>query len=200
MQGVSVVRDDGTRGKIVADDGEGWLVVEFNDGSRFGISAKALIQEQDGTYRFSLHAPPLRGEAAGSEEMIIPVIAEELTVEKERVAKAKVRVHKRVESHEELANIPRTREEVTVERVQVNQFVDNEPPVVRDEDGVLIIPVLEEVLVVDKRLLLREEVRIYKRQTTTTTSQTVTLRREVVDLEREEINSTERSDTDTTRG
>jgi stress response protein YsnF len=49
---------------------------------------------------------------------------------------------------------------------------------------VLIIPVVEEILVVEKRLLLREEVRLSKRLTTTSVPQKVTLRREVVDIER----------------
>ena len=51
----------------------------------------------------------------------------------------------------------------------------------------LIIPMIEEVLVVEKRILLREEIRISKRRTTTSTPQKIELRREVVNIEREEL-------------
>jgi stress response protein YsnF len=51
---------------------------------------------------------------------------------------------------------------------------------------VLVIPVLEEMAVVEKRLVLREEVRVSRRSTTTTASHVVTLRREVAEVERVE--------------
>lgn len=46
-----------------------------------------------------------------------------------------------------------------VERIPVGREV-HEPPQVREEDGVLVVPVVEEILVVEKRLLLKEEVRV----------------------------------------
>jgi len=48
----------------------------------------------------------------------------------------------------------------------------------------MIVPLLEEVLVVEKRLMLREEVRISKRRNETHRPQTVTLRKEDVNVER----------------
>ena len=48
----------------------------------------------------------------------------------------------------------------------------------------VIIPVFEEVLVVEKRLLLREEVHLSKRTARSNVPQTVVLRHEVVDIER----------------
>jgi uncharacterized protein (TIGR02271 family) len=59
------------------------------------------------------------------------------------------------------------REDVTVQRVPINEYVDATPPI-RYEDDTVIIPVMEEVLVVQKRLLLREEVVVRKRQATDT--------------------------------
>jgi len=56
-------------------------------------------------------------------------------------------------------------EDVTVERVQVNRLVDAAPQSRQDGDTT-IIPVVEEVITVQKRLLLREEVRITRRRTT----------------------------------
>ena len=123
-------------------------------------------------------------------EIVIPVVAEELTVETQQVVRGSVRVNKRIESREEVVDAPSTRDEVVVERIAVNAFVEGDAPTVRDEDGVLIIPVIEEVTVSEKRLLIREEVRISRRRTTTNHPQTVVLRREVVDVERDEFDGT----------
>ena len=48
----------------------------------------------------------------------------------------------------------------------------------------MIIPLVEEVLVVERRLLLREELRITRRQETRSEAQTVTVRSEDVVIER----------------
>ena len=94
-----------------------------------------------------------------------------------------VRVHKTVQERTETVDQPTFEEKIEVERVTVNQFVDAPPPV-RYEGDVMIIPLLEEVLVVEKRLVLREEVRISKRRETVNKPQQIVLRREEVTLER----------------
>jgi uncharacterized protein (TIGR02271 family) len=192
MQGVSVVRDDGARGTVVAEETPGQLVVEFKDGSRFVVSAYSLVPQNDGSYRLPLGAAHPPG-AAASEEVIIPVVAEEFTVETHQVARGKVHVHKRIETREEVVDTPVVVEEVVVDHIPVNKVVDDVDvvPTVREEAGVLVIPVIEEVLVVQKQLLVREEVRVFKRRTTTTTPQTVVLRREVVDIRREDLTGTD---------
>src|SRR5581483_12103193 len=50
-------------------------------------------------------------------------------------------------------------EEVQVEHIPVNRIVETRPGV-RQEGDVTIVPVIEEVITVQKRLLLREEVRV----------------------------------------
>jgi uncharacterized protein (TIGR02271 family) len=67
--------------------------------------------------------------------------------------------------------------------VPINRVVDG-PISVRSEEDTLVIPLLEEVLVVEKRLLLKEEVRITKRRVETHMPQRVTLRREEAVVER----------------
>jgi uncharacterized protein (TIGR02271 family) len=89
---------------------------------------------------------------AEAEELVIPVVAEELTIEKQRVARGKVRVQKRVETTEEVVDAPGVHEEIVVEHIPVNKLVEGAAPQTRDEDGVLVIPLIEEVLVVEKRL------------------------------------------------
>ena len=75
------------------------------------------------------------------------------------------------------------REEVEVERVPIRRVVDGPVPI-RDEDGTTIIPILEEVLVVEKRLMLKEELHIRKHRVETHQPQRVTLRREEARIER----------------
>ncbi len=55
------------------------------------------------------------------------------------------------------------REEYNIERVAVGKIV-TDTPVQRQEGDTLILPVTEEVLVTEKRLLLREEIRITRRR------------------------------------
>ena len=118
------------------------------------------------------------------DELVIPVVAEEVAVETIRVARGTVRVNTRIETRDETVEIPLQHEEVIVERVPIDRLVDGAVPAPRQENDVLIIPVTEEIAVVEKRLMLREEVRISRRRTTTTSVETVTLRREVADVER----------------
>jgi stress response protein YsnF len=74
-------------------------------------------------------------------------------------------------------------EEVEVERVAINRFVEAPPPV-RQEGDTTIIPLLEEVLIVEKRLLLREEVHIKKLSKEVHEPQEVLLREERVEIVR----------------
>ena len=77
------------------------------------------------------------------------------------------------------------REDISVERRPINRFVAaNEPPQCRQEGDTTIVPVLEEVLVVQKRLLLKEEVRITKVQRTEREQQLVTTRAERAVIEK----------------
>lgn len=123
-------------------------------------------------------------ELAPGTEIIIPLAAEEVLVSTQEVVRSVVRVHKRVETRQETVDVPLTSEDVTVERVPINTFVEGDAPQMREEDGVIVIPVLEEVLVVEKRLLLREEVRLTRRTAAAGHPQTVMLRREAVEVER----------------
>jgi stress response protein YsnF len=55
---------------------------------------------------------------------------------------------------------------------------------VREKDGVLIVPVLEERLVVTTELVLKEEIRITKKSRTEMVREPVRLRSERVEVER----------------
>ncbi len=116
------------------------------------------------------------------EGMVIPVIREEVVVTRREVERGGVRVHKRIAEREEVVQQPTYREEVTVERVALGQPIDQAIGS-RQEGDTLIIPVLEEMLVVEKRLVLKEEIRITKRRFDETEQARVLLREEQVEIE-----------------
>lgn len=122
---------------------------------------------------------------------VIPVIEERLIVDRQAIETGRVRIAKKIHETEETVNIPLARDEVNVERVAINQLVDILPPV-RHEGDTMIIPVVEEILVVEKRLMLVEELRVTTRRIETTETQQVTLRKEEVTVER--VTTTNQSD------
>ncbi len=121
---------------------------------------------------------PLRQSAA------LPVIEEQLQVGKKVVETGSVRINKIVHEEEVKVETPVVVEKLDIERIPINQYVESAPPAVRYEGDVMIVPILEEVVVVQKRLRLVEELRITKRQEHTQVSQPVILRREEVTVER----------------
>jgi uncharacterized protein (TIGR02271 family) len=117
-------------------------------------------------------------------EELIPLAEERLRVEKREVERGRVVVRKRVETREELAEAVLQREELSVERVPLGVPVDAPPPV-REEGDVLIVPVLEEQLVVQTRLVLKEELRITRHRRAEAFREPVRLRAEVAEVARE---------------
>jgi len=114
---------------------------------------------------------------------VIPVVEERMELDKRRIDTGGVRVTKEVHSRQEVVDEPIIRDVVSVERIAVNEVVERRPEV-REEDDVIVIPVVEEMRVVEKRLVVREEVRITRSKVVTREPQTVTLRREEAHVER----------------
>ena len=94
-----------------------------------------------------------------------------------------MRIHTTVQTREVLVDEPLVREEVIIERVPVNRVVEGPIPA-RYEGDTMILSRLEEVLVVETRLLLKEEVHITTRRTERHAPERVTLRHEDVTIER----------------
>jgi uncharacterized protein (TIGR02271 family) len=166
------------------------MLIQLDTGQQLLVSAEALVQQQDGSYYLPLtleelepHRWGLRSEAGKT--TVIPVIEEELDVQKHVVETGKVRLTKVVHEHETVVDEPLFRDEVEVERVRIDRVVDGPLPI-RYENDTMIVPIMEEVLVVEKRLILKEELHIHKRRVETHRPQQVTLRREEVHIERPE--------------
>ena len=110
-------------------------------------------------------------------ETIIPIVEEELNVEARTVPTGRVRVETRTELVEEIATAQLETSEVEVSRVPVGREVETAPEVKTIGD-VTIVPVMEEVLVVERRLMLKEELHIRRRVTTETVEVPVSLRKQ----------------------
>lgn len=132
---------------------------------------------------------PFANTASGelSEVVRIPLLEEQLTVTTQTVETGQLTLTKTVHETEETLTIPLQQEQYVVERTTLNQYVD-EPPTTRQEGDTTIYPVVKEVLVVQKRLLLVEEIRVTRQQTQVEEIQTVHLRREEIAVARTPIN------------
>lgn len=116
-------------------------------------------------------------------EVVIPVVAEELTVDKEQVPTGSVRIRRHVETREEKLALPLVRERVEVRRVPIGKVVDGPLPV-RKEGDTTIVPVVEEVLVARTEFRLVEEIRITRTAIRDHHSETVTLHKQTAEVER----------------
>jgi uncharacterized protein (TIGR02271 family) len=121
--------------------------------------------------------------AAEAQTLVLPVTEEKVTVEKRTVETGRVEFRKRVHEHTEVVDLPLQVEEVEVERVAINRVIDEAVPI-RYEDDTTIIPLLEEILVIEKRLVLREEIHIKKTRREVHNPQEVLLRDEQVEIVR----------------
>lgn len=116
----------------------------------------------------------------------IALIEERLKIDIQQVETAAVQVHKKVVSEEVTQQVPVVSEEIKIEHKPVNQYIEN-VPAVRVEGDTTIISVVKEVLVVEKRLLLVEEIHLTKNTTKTLTTVTETLRKDVVEINRTDL-------------
>jgi uncharacterized protein (TIGR02271 family) len=115
----------------------------------------------------------------------LPIIEEVLAVEKSAVLDGRVAVSTHTKIVKELAEIELGGNDVSVERVPIDTVVEVAPQV-RIEGEVTIVPVLEERLVVEKRLVLVEEIRITNRKTIRTERVEADLRKQSAVVERTE--------------
>lgn len=118
-----------------------------------------------------------------TEEHKIPLVEERLSVAKRDVVDGEVQVRTRTVATTEAFDVDLLSEEVDVTRVAVGVLVDVAPQV-RTEGDVMIVPILEERLVVEKRLVLVEEIRIQRKNTFRTERVETELRKQIASVER----------------
>jgi uncharacterized protein (TIGR02271 family) len=165
--------------------GAATALVRLDDGTTLAVPAERLERRQDGVYYLSgsfADFPPGPASAA-PDTVVLPVVEERLHARSRRLRKGGVRVSKHVHSRVQTVDEPGFREDVDVTRVPINRVLDA-PVAIRQEGDTLVVPVMEEVVVVERRLVLKEELRITKRRQTVHNPQRVPLRSEDVTVER----------------
>ena len=105
--------------------------------------------------------------------LVEPVIEETADVHPSTEETGRDRFRKTVHEREEIIDPALLRDEVRIERVPVNRIVDGASPV-RSEGNTLIIPFFRRGGCGEKRLLLKEELRITTQRVETHTPQRVT--------------------------
>lgn len=192
---IVVIDQDGLRGLADAQgfeaQGQSQLTIIY-DGNRHVQVPLAILQPKaDGTYYLPLRLNTVANTAeylSDPQGLVVPIVQEEVQVGKQRVETGRVRVTKKVHLEEEIVEALLKQQSVQVERVPFDQMVE-EAPEVRYEGETLVIPVLEEVLVIEKRLILKEEVRITRQVQEIPHQEPVTLRREEISIERTEAST-----------
>ena len=116
---------------------------------------------------------------------VVPVIEESLVVDKRVVDQGGYRIVKSVDVREEVVDEPLVAHTVDVERRIIGRLLPSmEVPASRQEGNTWIVSVVEEVLVTEKRLMLKEELHIRRTESVTRHPQTFSLRSENVAIER----------------
>lgn len=196
----NVVGEGGWTGRAypVSDEARDGLVIRRvlirpDDGGTALVVPHEMLRTEGDAFVLPLSRSTANAYLAGAEDVdeaavrageriIVPIVEETMSVGKRWVEKGGVRVVKTVTTHEETVDQPLLRERVNVEHVPINRIVETAPSQ-REEGDTIIVPIFEEVLVIGKRLLLREEVRITRTREQVHERQVVTLRREEARVE-----------------
>ena len=191
--GATVLATDGEVGTVeavAADSATGepnLLVVRTRSGERVEVPVALVAAGSTAReVRLSVARDALTSGMTGlnvvGDRLTVPVREEILVPTTRPVELGTVRIHKRIETVPAETSVDVMRDEVAVERVAIDRPIDA-VPAPRHEGETLVIPVVEEVLVTEKRLMLREEIRVTRRQVSQSVAVRDTVRREVLEVE-----------------
>ena len=129
------------------------------------------------------------------QEIHIPIIQEEIVIGKELIETGKVRIEKSVTRENVSFDLSLTEENYKVVRIPKNEDVEV-APAIRHEGDTTIIPVVREVAVIRKKLVLVEE--IHLRRTVVPHESTVheVVRSEEIEIKRESLNNQKNNPTE----
>ena len=121
---------------------------------------------------------------AGTAAKVIPVIEEQVHIQKHTVDQGGYRLHKKVSIRHETVDEPLVSRSVQIERHAVGRLLPTmESPPARREGTTMIFSVVKEVLVTEKRLMLKEEIHVTQTETTVHRPVNVALRSEEMVIE-----------------
>jgi len=122
--------------------------------------------------------------------IVIPLLAEDVSITKQQRTTGRLKISTVTRQHEHLVDELLACESVEIDRVPVGRVVERTPEM-REEGDTLIIPVMEEVLVLERRLILKEEVRVRRVRTARKHQERVRLRRQEAVITRDSRETTE---------
>jgi hypothetical protein len=93
----------------------------------------------------------------------VPLLSEELEIEKRLITKDRIVVARTTLEREHWVEEMLEREDIEVERVPIGREIDTMPEILEDE-AQIVVPVVEEILVTHRQLILKEEVRVRRLQ------------------------------------
>lgn len=120
------------------------------------------------------------------QDVRISVVEEQLDVGTRVVETGRgVRIHKTVSEQPVIIDERLMRDEIDIQHVPIDRIVAlEEAPTTRYEGDTLVVPVFEEVLVVERRLRIKEEPHITRIQHEERYQDTILLKAEQVEIER----------------
>jgi stress response protein YsnF len=116
-------------------------------------------------------------------DVVIPLYADEVSIERRKIAGDIIRVTVRTNTTEQVVDEDTIHTRVEVKRTPIGKPIHSVPPV-RTEADTTIIPVVEEVIVVERRLVLKEEIRLRRVQTAERQHESIRLREQQAIIER----------------
>lgn len=130
---------------------------------------------------FTLKVRVLTGVEASPD--VIPLLEESLRVDRTVRDVDRVLVKTSVQERTEYVDLELRVGDALIERLPVNRVVET-APAIRQEGDTIIVPILEEIMVVEKRLVLKEEIHIRRQEVVQHVRKPIRLRSEEASLER----------------
>jgi stress response protein YsnF len=125
-----------------------------------------------------------------NESVRVPLVEERLRIDKQSRETGRVRISTSVEERVAWIRESLDSTDIAIERLQIGREVPA-PPEIREEGDVLIVPVVEEILVVERRWVLKEELRVRRTHRTQRVEEPVVLRSTKVDVQRTNLDQSE---------
>ncbi|MBV9531539.1 MAG: YsnF/AvaK domain-containing protein [Bradyrhizobium sp.] len=131
----------------------------------------------------SVQGSPKDRQAGAAESGVLRLLAEEAKVSRESIETGRVRVAKVTRTRDHLIDELLTSSSVEVSRVPIGRLIDT-MPAIKEEGDLTIVPIVEETVVVERKLMLKEELHIRRVQTTERYQQTLKLRYQTAEVTR----------------
>lgn len=119
----------------------------------------------------------------GEDSSVLRLLAEDAIVSRQVIETGRVRVAKVTRTRDHLIDESLASTRFEVSRIPVGRLIDAMPSIKEDGD-LTIVPIVEETVVVERRLLLKEELHIRRVQTNERYQQTVKLRYQTAEVTR----------------